>query len=109
MWLSAVVAVTLLACANKLNLLPPIFYLCRTEIAEHRQNSTFSKTLFKPPGYANTAAHYHHINVVRWAFKEQVAHVAAHHIALKAETISGFRNSMKDVFIKEFRQFGIAK
>ena len=81
--LARVVAVTFLAGSHKFHFQPFIFHLRRPEIAEHRNVGLAPQLLLQGIGHLYAAAHHHHVDVAGRAFEEQIAHVAAHHIALR--------------------------
>ena len=55
------------------------------------------------------AAHHHHVDVARWPFEEEVAHVSAHHVALKAEPVGRVGYGVEYVLVERLGQFFVCK
>ena len=55
----------------------------------------FSKTLFECLSNGNAASYNHHIDIFRWAFEEDVAHVATHHITLHPHLVGDGGNRVE--------------
>ena len=55
-------------------------------------------------GHADAATHHHHIDILRWAFQVEVAHIAAHHIALECQFIGRLAYEVKEFGVEESSQ-----
>ena len=80
-------AVALFPRPDKLHLHALPLHLRRPEIAEYGQVGLAPQLLLELGGKADAAAHHYYVDVIRRAFEEKVAHVAAHYVALKAELV----------------------
>lgn len=63
------------------------FDLCRTEVLEHAKVGLAAKLALQFLGHGDAATHDDDIDVVAGTFKKDVAHVAAHDIALHAQSV----------------------
>ncbi len=109
MRLTAVAVVALTPGAHKLHLLVVPLHLRRSEVAEHREVSRSAKRILESLRHLNATANHHHINIVARTLKEEVAHIATHHIRLQMQTVGGGRYLVENVFIEKLRQFGVTK
>ena len=98
--LPRVVAVALLSCADKLHLHTVVFHLCRPEIAKHAHVRPPSQDLPQFLGYGYAATYHHHVDVVGRAFQKDVAYIAAPDVAIYAQTVGGFWDMVKNVFVE---------
>ena len=69
--------------------------LCRSEVFEHRKMCLFPQSLFEGLCHGDAAAHDHHVNIVRRAFEEDVAHVATHHITFHPHLVGDGGNHVE--------------
>ena len=100
-----VVGVAFAAGTYKLHLLALPFQLGCAEVAKYRQVRTVANTRLDGLGNGNAAAFDHHVNILRWAVHQQIAHVAANDVALHIEFIGHLTNELEDGtadFIFEF-------
>ena len=102
-------AVAFLAGTYKLHFRAAPFHLCRAEVLEHREVCLAAQVLGERFGHGNAAAHHHHVDVVRVAFQEEVAHVAPHEVALHAQFIGRFRDMVEDVLVYLLLDFFLVK
>ena len=83
------------------------FNLRRSEIAEDGEDCLFPQSLFEGLCHGDAAAHDYHVNIVRRAFEEDVAHVAAHHITFHLHLVGDGGNRVEYRLVQQLRQFGI--
>jgi hypothetical protein len=101
------------------------FYLNlrRAEILEHREMGSAAEGTFQFLGYTNTHTdsafplalwrgglgvrlpHDNHVNVVAGTLEEDVAHIAAHDIALHPEAVGSITYLVKDFLVEDLGQF----
>ena len=90
---SRVVAVAFTPCTHKFQFLSVPLYLCGAEIAEQGKVSLSpAKAFGNGRCHVNARAHDHHVDVVGGTLEEEVAHVAAHEVALHAQGVGGIAN-----------------
>ena len=89
----------------KLHLRTAVLQLRRTEIAENRHMGSTAQPFAQRFGHSNTATYHHHVDILRRAFQEKVAHVAPHHVAGHVEFIGRSRNLLEYVVAEVFLQF----
>ena len=82
--------------------------LRRPKILENAQMRLFSEFFLHQFGHTDAAAHHHHVDVFRRAFEEDVAHVAAHHIAFHAELVGTVANQVENLAVEYLGQFLVA-
>ena len=98
-------AVALLAGTHELHFEGPHFYLRRPEVTEHTEVRLASQLLFERLSHLYATTHHHDIDIVRRAFKENVTHIATHHIAFELHVVGHFTNQVENLLIKNLCQF----
>jgi hypothetical protein len=99
------------------------FDLCRAKVLEHREMSPATEGAFQLLGQTYTHSdrvlplasrrgglgerliHRHHVDVVTGTLQEDVAHIAAHDIALHPEAVGGITYLVKDFLVEYLGQF----
>ena len=69
--------------------------------------STPADPLLQAAGHLDAAAHDDHVDILRRPLKKNVAHIAAHHIALHAQLVGGLAYLMKNLTVENLCQLGI--
>ena len=80
-------------------------HLCRAKVLEYRQVRPLAQPLGQGFGQRNATAHHHHVDVLRRAFKENVAHISTHHITLHAQFVGRFGYLVKYFVGESLLQF----
>ena len=81
--------------------------LSSSEITKYGEMSLPAQQAFQFLSYSDAAAHDYDINVVRRTFKEDVAHIATHHVALDTHRVGYMADLVEDFLIQNPGQCGI--
>ena len=103
--LARIVAVALLASPHELHFLPVPVDLSGAEVAEHTHVRPTSHALCHSLSHGDAASDDHHIDVLRRAFQEEIADVAANDIGVHPHFVCHFANEVKDAGIQELSEF----
>ena len=103
--LARVVAVALAPRAHELHFERAPLHLGRAEVAEHGEAGLLAEPLLELRGEADAAAHDDDVDVAGWSFEEEVAHVAADHVALQAELVGLLGYGVEDFGVERPGQF----
>ena len=99
-------AVRFAACAHKLQLVTAAFDLRRAVGSEHRHMCAAAQFACHRLRHIDAAAHHHHIDIFRWAMQNEVAHIAANHIAFETEFV-GHAANKREYRASQFHHFAV--